>query len=243
MRTRTVPLFDNYRRFHILYAPMFIYETHAHTAETSPCGKVRAHDMVSQYHHAGYHGIVITDHYFNGFFMNPLNGLSQRTKIDNYLKGYRRAREEGAKHDMDIMLGLELRFDSDPNDYLVYGVTEEHLYAYPRLNEMTLSSFYTFSRGTTMRIFQAHPFRAGITRADPSLLDGMEAFNGNPRQNSFNEEAARYAAEHSLVRISGSDFHQYEDCARGGMSFPERVRDSVSFAHALPTGTCILPKI
>lgn len=30
--------------------------------------------------------------------------------------------------------------------------------------------------------------------------------------------------------------------ARGGMSFPERVTDSVSFVHALKTGACILPK-
>jgi hypothetical protein len=46
---------------------MFKYETHLHINETSPCGRVTAEEAVRINRKAGYTGLVVTDHYFNGF--------------------------------------------------------------------------------------------------------------------------------------------------------------------------------
>ena len=35
------------------------YDTHVHTCEVSPCGKVPAEEMVRLYREAGYQGIII----------------------------------------------------------------------------------------------------------------------------------------------------------------------------------------
>jgi hypothetical protein len=53
--------------------------------------------------------------------------------------------------------------------------------------------------------------------ADIKLLDGLEVYNGNPRHNSQNDKAFAYAKKHELKMISGSDFHEYEDLALGGI--------------------------
>jgi len=49
------------------------------------------------------------------------------------------------------------------------------------------------------------------------LLDGLEVYNGNPRHDSQNKKALNYAKNHKLKMISGSDFHEYEDLAQGGI--------------------------
>ena len=46
---------------------MYSYEIHCHTAETSRCGKSAAADMVAAYHRKGFAGVVITDHFVNGY--------------------------------------------------------------------------------------------------------------------------------------------------------------------------------
>ena len=46
---------------------IYKYDIHTHTSEVSPCGKVEAEKVVELYKEAGYTGIVITDHYYEGF--------------------------------------------------------------------------------------------------------------------------------------------------------------------------------
>ena len=84
------------------------YDTHVHTAETSPCGRVCAAEAVRMYKRVGYDGIVITDHYTNGIFKRLLFRSWER-KVDIYLTGYKKAVEEGRKQGLDIILGMEIR--------------------------------------------------------------------------------------------------------------------------------------
>jgi hypothetical protein len=198
------------------------YETHLHTDETSPCGKVAARDAIRIYHEAGYTGVVVTDHYFYGFFeRHPFMRWDKR--IDLYLKGYRNACEEGGKLGLDIHLGMEIRFNENANDYLVYGFDEAFLRENRKLYRLTLPKFRNLTRGSGILIVQAHPFRPRMIPAPPSLIDGIEVYNGNPRHNSSNHLAAQYAEEHGLLKTSGSDFHQPEDAARGGIIVSERI--------------------
>ncbi len=197
------------------------YETHFHTDETSPCGKVPAATGVRLYHQAGYAGIIVTDHYFRGFFdMHPFSKWEK--KIDLFLKGYRSALEEGLRLGIDIRLGMELRFDESFNDYLVYGFDEDFLKSNKKLYRLGLKGFRKLTAGSGITIVQAHPFRFGITPAAPELIDGIEVFNGNPRHDSKNHLALEYAEANGLKMTSGSDFHRIGDEARGGITVAER---------------------
>jgi len=201
------------------------YEPHFHTAETSFCGKVAAKQAVRLYHKAGYTGIVVTDHYFRGFFEMHFFASFDR-KIDMFLKGYKLALEEGRKLGMDIHLGMEIRFDENANDYLVYGIDEAFLREHKKLYAMTLKQFRELTAGLGIVIVQAHPFRPGMIPASPSLLDGIEIFNGNPRHDSSNHLALQYARENNLIGLSGSDFHQPQDAVRGGILTYEKIPEN-----------------
>ena len=202
----------------------FRYDTHVHTSEVSPCGVVEASDMVRLYKMAGYQGIIITDHYYNGF-IERFN-CSWNEVVDHYLAGYRKAVSVGHQEELDILLGMEMRFDGSPEDYLVYGFDEGFLCKNPYLNRLTIASFSELIAGKDIMIFQAHPYRMGLLPADPDLLDGVEAFNGNSRHNSNNDRAFAYGKNNGLFLFSGSDAHQIEDVGRGGIGLTERMQSS-----------------
>ena len=199
------------------------YDMHVHTSEVSPCGKVSAQELVKLYKEAGYDGIVITDHYFDGYF-DSLGQLDWEEKIDMYLSGYRKALAEGQKIGLEVILGIELRFSENENDYLVYGLDEDFLKKYKELYQLGIEGFRKFTGGMDILIYQAHPFRSWMQHVDPVLLDGVEVNNGNPRQNNMNYKALAFAKEHNLKMISGSDFHQKVDISRGGVIIPRLIR-------------------
>lgn len=212
------------------------YETHLHTDEVSYCGCVPAAEAVRAYHEQGYTGIVVTDHYYGGLLRDFGGDESWENAVERWLKGYRLAKQAGDACGLKVLLGMELRFEGYPEDYLVYGINREFLLAHPHLYDMTPASFSALARENGLYFGQAHPYRPGLNRCDPVLLDGVEGFNGNKRHNSHNALAQAFAAEHRLVVTSGADFHEWEDLARGGMTSPEPVRDETHLVELLKGG-------
>lgn len=208
------------------------YDTHVHTSETSPCGKVAAKDAVRMYKEAGYQGIIITDHFFSGFFAK-LWFKKWEEKVDRFLEGYRKASEEGEKQGLDVIQAIEIKFNESPNDYLVYGADESFLKEHKELYKLGLKRFRELIKGKNILIFQAHPFRPLLKPANPSLLDGVEVYNGNPRHDSRNTLAYDFAKTHGLAMLSGSDFHQPQDLARGGIVVSERITTPTAFVDAI----------
>jgi predicted metal-dependent phosphoesterase TrpH len=206
---------------------MAIYkiDTHVHTSETSFCGNVRGIELVRLYKNSGYYGVIITDHYCKEFF-ESLGKKNWEEKVDRFLTGYRNAFNEGKKIGINVFLGMEIRFTENWNDYLVYGFSEDFLKEYKELYNLGLKKFRKFTQGKGILIFQAHPFRQGMTRANLLLLDGVEVFNGHPRQNSYNHLAYSFAKKNNLIMISGSDFHRAEDLATGGIIIPKAAGSS-----------------
>ena len=209
----------------------YLYDGHVHTSEVSPCGKVPAQEMTQRYKEAGYSGIVVTDHYYDGYFQT-LTG-SWDKQVDAYLAGYRAAKAVGDRIGLHVLLGLELRFAGSPEDYLIYGIHEEFLRTYPRLYEYTLVSFYDLVKDMDILIIQAHPFRPGLKVAEPDLLHGVEVYNGNPRHDSRNDLAFEYGERHGLIMTASSDAHQYGDIASGGMYFSKLVQSADELVHLL----------
>lgn len=205
------------------------YDTHVHTAEVSPCGKVKAEEMVREYKKAGYQGFFVTDHYFNGF-IDRFNG-SWEEVMDNYLRGYRTARKIGSELEMDILLGMELRFDGSSADYLVFGFDEDFLYENSYLNSLNPASFQSLVRkqNNSILIFQAHPFRENMPAVQPEFLDGIEAFNCHPRHDSSNYKAYELGLTEGLYLSSGSDAHRIQDVGRGGIGIKKRIQSAHDF--------------
>lgn len=202
---------------------VYLLDTHVHTSEVSGCGKVPAKHMVQYYKDAGYQGIIITDHYYEGYF-EQFPGWSWEAKIRKFLSGYRAAFKQGNSIGLDVFLGIELRFHDSFEDYLVYGVTQEFLLNNPELYNHTLRSFKDFIQGKDILVFQAHPFRAGLKPADPKLLDGVEVLNGHPRHNSHNDLAYSFAEKNGLLMIAGSDAHRSQDVGMAEIRLPQPIK-------------------
>lgn len=216
----------------------YLYEMHLHTVETSRCAEISAKKAIEYYIEKGYDGIVVTDHFSPSTF-EKFEGMdmSWEEKVNYFLRGYHTAKK-AAEGRINILLGMELRFDKprEMNDYLVYGVTEKYLYSHPQLLDMNIRDFSKSAHKHGMVIFQAHPFRTGMRIVKPKYLDGIEIYNGNPRHNSSNDIAEMWAKKYDLRVVGGSDFHEFSDLARGGVYFDKEIKDSKTLVKELLNG-------
>lgn len=210
----------------------YFYDMHVHTFETSSCAIIKALELVRLYKDVGYQGIVVTDHFFADYFEN-LTVQSWEEKIDKFLEGYKNAFKEGQEIGLDVFLGIELQFNEGKNDYLVYGIDEDFLKANNELYRLGLIRFKELVKAQDILIYQAHPFRSWVTPAKPSLIDGIEVFNGRLEFDSSNDKALVYAKNNDLKMISGSDFHQIEDLASGGIILPKQIKSNKDLVKVL----------
>ena len=207
----------------------FRYDIHTHTKETSRCGRIRAGELAARYAALGYDGIAITDHLHEEYIESLACAGDWGACVDAYLAGYREAKafaDRKADGAFDVVLGMELRYPQNDNDFLVFGIDEEFLRANPYLYRSTPEEFFD-KHGAQAIIIQAHPFRCGCFAAPARCLHGVEVFNGNPRHDSRDERARAFADVHPhLLRTCASDAHQNEDVGRAAMLFDTRIRDS-----------------
>ena len=171
------------------------YELHSHTTETSQCAKITAKELVEKYKELGYSGIVITNHYSDLTF-SLKEMFNKKLRTEHYLAGYRAAKKYETE-DFSVLLGIELRFFLNGNDYLIYGVTEELIEKMPFLLPMYLKITSKFFRKHGCIIIQAHPYRPYIYRANPKYLDGVEIVNGKSTKEE-NEKALKWAERKKL---------------------------------------------
>ena len=219
----------------------YIYEAHFHTADVSTCARVSAEDAVELYKNAGYSGVVVTDHFSLDCFQNKYPGNTWQEKVDYFLSGYRKAKKH-ATDTFAVMLGIELRFPENDNDYLVYGLDEQFLYDHEEIITMTAKQFKRLAEQNQITFIQAHPFRIDSNITNPRYIDGIEVYNGNRRHDSSNNIAEIWAKKHGFVTTSGSDFHEHEDLARGGVVLDCFVSDVKEFRRELLSGRCELKK-
>jgi len=207
------------------------FEMHTHTSEVSPCAVVPAIKVAELFENEGYNGVVITDHMCNRTFRDIPN-VSWTEKVNYFLKGYRLAKNISTK-DFSVLLGMEICFSNESNDYLIYGLDEEFLYCNEDLMEIGLKKFKTLAEKNDLLIFQAHPFRKGMRIADYRLIDGIEVYNGNSSHNSSNDIAMLWAEKYGLKKISGSDFHCYFRMRPGGIIFTDKIKTNAGLVKAL----------
>ena len=206
-------------------------EMHAHTGEASPCANVSAGQIPVLYQQTGYDAIVITDHYCK--WAQERSGAETAEAYAQYfLNGYQTAKAAGDKIGFPVLLGAEANLPGSPNDYLLYGIILQH----PDLHEMTLKELYALCQKEQILLLQAHPYRTYCTPADPAYLDGAESYNGNPRHNNQNELAKEWSQKYHMIQSSGSDFHELEDVAKGGIETSIPVTDTRALYQVLRSG-------
>lgn len=210
------------------------YEIHSHTKETSQCAKISAEEIVEKYKKAGYAGIVITNHY-SDFTFTLKEMFNKKLRFEHYIAGYREAKKYETE-DFTVLLGIELRFFLNGNDYLIYGVTEELLEKTPFLLPMYLKKAAHFFKKNGCIIIQAHPFRPYIYRANPKYLDGVEIINGKSTKEE-NEKALNWANKKNLkIRTAGSDCHRESGAALTGIVTTEPIKSNEDLLRILTKG-------
>ena len=221
---------------------MFKLDTHIHTSDVSLCAQVEPEVMVEEYCRAGYSGIVITNHYNYDTLEVIAAGLTDPREIAaRYLSGYRRAKA-AAEGRIDVLLGMEARFPSNYNDYLVFGIDEAFVEEVTARDIMRLDPFRELAHERGALVFQAHPFRNGMTVTKPDRLDGIEVYNANIGHDSRNDIARQWAEKCGLLMSSGSDYHALRDVGRGGIETAERIRDNAALCACLQAGATLIEK-
>ena len=180
-------------------------ELHAHTWEASSCADFSACDVVDKYLAAGYSTVVVSNHYSETNMKLELEAAGINW-AEHFIGAYRKMRDYAGDR-MNILLGCEIRFLENTNDYLVFGMTEDLLRKYPNMHMMSYKTFSTFARENGMLFVQAHPFRDKMTIVNPKYLDGLEVFNAHYKHDSRNHLANEHALRNGLIRTSGGDFH------------------------------------
>ena len=181
-------------------------ELHAHTMPASQCCDCAMERFLEHYSENDVNAICLTNHFYkeNRIFL----GKSKDECINAYLSDYEKLKILAKPYGIRIILGCEIRFIGNPNDYLIYGVNKEILeQSFDCLN-YDLRYFRNNVVLSDSLLIQAHPFRDQIIPADPRLIDGIETMNFHPNHNSRNSVAAAYAKKNNIsICTGGSDFH------------------------------------
>ncbi|MBQ7202445.1 MAG: PHP domain-containing protein [Eubacterium sp.] len=206
------------------------YEMHCHTEMVSQCGKTQPGDIVKMYKDKGYSGIVLTEHY------SPLTfGLNSYYKpqrlIEFYLSSYYEMKKYETE-DFKIFFGMELRHYATGADYLIYGVDPDWLRQQGNLLKLFEKQVYELMHAQGYLVFQAHPFRPYILRCNPKYIDGIEIYNGKCDKKT-NDKAQRWADKTGKLIVSGSDFHEVQNLARGGIITDRPIKDNKDLVELL----------
>lgn len=199
-------------------------ELHAHTMPASACSEVSPEEVIATYAALQYDAVVITNHFMR-------SEKEKAAYLDAYMADFEQAKEAGERCGLRVILGAEIRFAENTNDYLIYGVTRDMLgEIYDRLSYGVDAFRKEYAMPNSLFI-QAHPCRDGIKKVDPLLLDGVEVFNLHPNHNSRIGLAAKLVADspHLLV-TTGTDFHHPNRNHEGVSALRSKTLPEDSFA-------------
>ena len=215
-------------------ASMYQLELHCHCAGVSACAHAQPDTVIARYRAAGYHGLVCTNH-INIATFAAMEDRPWPEKVAHFMTGYRQM-QQAAGNDLTVLLGCEINLTGAGNDYLIYGVTEDWLLELGDPRRMKLRELSERVHADGLMIFQAHPFRYGMTLMDERLLDGIETHNGHRFHDSHNDMAAAWASLKGLRRISGSDFHDPDSAIAGGILTETPITDNAVLLQTLRAG-------
>lgn len=210
-------------------------EMHAHSSPVSKCAKVSPKELVDLYKTEGYDAVVLTNH-FNYTYRLRERYEDDKAAAEYYLSDYRAAKEYGESVGVKVLLGMELGL---PYDYLIYGIDESFIdKAVPYVNAEYEQFYGDLKDDKNLMVF-AHPYRykevyKGEYKLNGDVVDGVEAFNMDPDENSRVGLAARYAKRSNCGIVTcGSDMHVDYCCGMVALRTKTLPEDSFELADIL----------
>ena len=195
---------------------MYKYDTHIHTCDVSSCATASGEYQVKAYKDAGYDGIMITNHFFNGSTCAVPPNLSWEERVHLYCKGYEDAKRTGDQIGLKVFFGWEeTHLDQD---FLIYGLDKEWLLNHPEMEHWTVKKQFEEVNRLGGLVVHAHPFRnrpyIEKIRLYPKHVHAVEAFNASNYEDE-NQQAYLYAKDYDLPITAGSDSHHHNIICSG----------------------------
>lgn len=218
----------------------FRYETHMHTSEASACAGSTGAEMARAHKEAGYDGIFVTDHFFNGNSAIPRD-LPWIERVHRFCLGYAHAKTEGEKIGLKVFFGFEFNFHGA--EFLVYNLDESWLAAHEDVDRWRVREALSAMREDGAFIVQAHPFRErdyiDHIQLFPRDIDGVEAVNAahhGEEGRKMNERAFAYAGMYGLPVTGGSDSHGIHGMNGGGIETDVPIEIPMDYYEAMTRG-------
>ncbi len=210
------------------------WETHLHTREGSACATGSGAEMVHAHLEAGYAGMVVTDHFFNGNTAIPAE-LPWEDRINEFCLGFDHAREEARGTGFVVLFGWEYSYLG--TEFLTYGLRKDWLLAHPDLLSWPVEHYLKEVHAAGGFVSHAHPFREAPYIAEirlfPELVDAVEVCNGSHKNPDWDRRACSYARVHQLAMTKGSDTHHADFLVGGGMVFEQTIYDNQDLIEAI----------
>lgn len=216
------------------------YETHMHTMEGSACSSSTGAEMARAHKAAGYTGIFVTDHFFNGNSAVPRE-LPWEERIRRFCLGYEHAKAEGDRIGLQVFFGLEYAYQGA--EFLVYNLDKQWLLDHEDIDKGDPRKALALMRRDGGFVIQAHPFRErnyiDHFQLFPRDIDGVEAINAahlGEEGRKMNQRAFAYAKMFDLPVTAGSDSHKTELLYGSGVEFAEPLKTPLDYLRFLRTG-------
>ncbi|MBP3378021.1 MAG: hypothetical protein J6L96_04675 [Clostridia bacterium] len=215
-------------------------ELHCHTSEFSYCAGMSGVDKAKLYIENGYSTVVLTNHISAGYRSDI---PEHRDVVRKYFEAAEVMRD-AANGKLNVIVGMELCFKGDIDDYLIYGMDEEMLAGFPEIFDFSYKYFYQWADEHDVIMIQAHPLRCGIIPRDPWYIHGAELYNASHDpfynriaeawadvyDNEFNHDGRRF------IRTSGSDHHSDGQRACGGIVTDFEIKNNADLLSVLRSG-------
>ena len=219
----------------------YLYETHMHTSQVSGCAVATAARQVRSFKEKGYAGIIVTDHFVNGYSTCPQH-LSWEDKMKHLMSGYAEARIEGDKCGLDVFFGWEFTYRG--SDFLTYGLGPDFLAAHPNLDRLPIEEYSEVVRNNGGYLAQAHPYRDDWYveyrfPVDHWLIDGVEIYNSSEPE-ARNAKALAFAKLHGLPMQSGSDCHGRSALFPAGVMLSDKADSIFDIIEAIKSRQAVL---
>ena len=190
-------------------------------------------EQARAYKKAGYSGIVVTDHFFNGNTSIPDN-LPWEERVNLFYKGYESAKREGDKIGLSVFFAWESNYDG--TEFIVLGLGKDFLLDNPDYLSWSIKKQYENVKEAGGYIIHAHPFRIRSyikeVRLFPEYTDAVEVVNIGNGNKEFDNQALEYARKHNFPAIAGTDSHGYEE-KRTGIAFNYKIEDNIDLIEGI----------
>jgi len=206
-------------------------ELHCHSRDVSACSNESVEGIVEKYLAAGYTTVCLTNH----FAPSGDDEAHWVEKVEKLYYGYDKL-VKAASGWLNIVMGMELRFHQNSNDYLVFGFDKQYLLDRPGILKMGIGKYIGEARKNGLFTIQAHPCRYGMTTTQPDRLYAMDVFNGHPGHNSNNDIALHWADKYGLIKTSGTDHHDRHHVPDGGIITDSPIHNAGELIAVLKSG-------